>query len=150
MLISQGLLGFGKWYIVIMMDFSFEKLGNSRKEGVRGPKPTSPRLNSEVLGDRRQMIRAGLPAQSPTALGFALGAPRGAEVLDKVLVNRSIAMTSTAGSPPGRRAESGGEGRHGGSGCWGVGEARGDGRTDRRAGGTSPASRPRRPVGGPA
>lgn len=89
-----------------MMDFSFEKLGNSRKEGVRGPKPTSPRLNSEVLGDRRQMIRAGLPALSPTALGFALGAPRGAEVLDKVLVNRSIAITSTAGSRPGRRAES--------------------------------------------
>lgn len=33
---------FGKWHTVIMMDFSFETLGNSRKGGVRGPKPTSP------------------------------------------------------------------------------------------------------------
>lgn len=54
-----------------MMD-SVEKLGNSKKEGVRGPKSTSPsaHLHPEVLGSKRQMIRVRLSKLSRTFLGF--------------------------------------------------------------------------------
>ena len=133
-----------------MMDFSFEKLGNSGKGEVRGPTPTTPRLISipRSLG-RRKADDPGRVSSSVTGLCRALhGARPGVQ---KYWTNNGSTDRSRwhQQPAPGRAAEQKGAGAGSGdSGCGFIGFAGSGGQARARWDLTGLSSR--RPAGGPA